>query len=43
VAFYGDQPLYAKPTYTAPPEFVNWDDVDSFYENKLKLKDKNDN
>jgi hypothetical protein len=28
------------PLYTAPPEHVNLDAVDRFYENKLKLKEK---
>ena len=29
------------PVYAAPPEPVNWDAVDKFHVNKLKLKDKN--
>ena len=30
-----------QPLYAAPPEPVNWDAVDKFYENKLKPKEKN--
>jgi hypothetical protein len=36
-----DEPFEnAIPLYAAPPEFVNLDAVDKFYENKLKLKEK---